>query len=170
MNIFSNHQLGESGDPIPIETAEQHRIAATLMAQQARLYIDIVSHELDPQVYDTPEFVDSIKRLVLKNRHTRVRILIFQPNAVVGRGHRLLNVATTLSSFFELRKPGPEHKDWNGSVFIADETGYVQRFSALRFEGVANFNDKRQSKLLLQEFEEMWSKSQPDPNFRRVML
>ena len=79
-------------------------------------------------------------------------------------------MATTLTSSFELRKPGAEHKDWNGSLFIADQIGYVQRFSADRFEGIANFNDKRQSRLLFQEFEEIWAKSQPDPNFRRVML
>lgn len=170
MNIFFNHQLGEIGDPIPIHTAEHHRVAATLMTQQARLFIDIASRELDPPVYDTPEFVDSIKRMVLQNRHTRVRILIFEPNAVVRRGHRLVDLAITLSSFFELRKPGPEHREWNGSLFIADEAGYVQRFDAARFEGVADFNDKRQAKLLLQEFEEIWAKSQPDPNFRRVML
>ncbi len=170
MNIFFNHQLGEIGEPISIRTAEHHRVAATLMTQQARLYIDIVSRKLDPPVYDTSEFVDSVKRMVLQNKHTKVRILVFEPNAVVRRGHRLLDLATTLSSFFEIRKSGPEHKGWNGSLFIADGVGYVQRYDAGRFEGVANFNDMRQSKLLLQEFEEMWAKSQPDPNFRRVML
>lgn len=170
MNLFEKHQLGESDDPIPIETAEHHRTAATRMTQQARLYIDIISRELDPLVYDTPEFVDSLRRLILENRRSRVRILICDPGTVVRRGHRLLDVAQALSSFIELRKPGPEHKTWNGSLFVADETAYVQRFSAERFEGVANFNDKRHARILTQEFEEMWEKSSPDPNFRRISL
>jgi hypothetical protein len=170
MHTFQEHKLGETEDRVQIETAAHHRLAAIRMAQQARRQIEIVSRDLEPAVYDTPEFVEALKRLALANKRARVRIITFDPQAIVTRGHRLLEVSGVLSSFFELRKGGHEHKDYGGSLFLADAMGYIRRSSSDRYEGELNFRDPRQSRLLLAEFDEMWGKSVPDPNFRRFTI
>ena len=170
MDAFENHKLGETGEKIHIDTAEQHRLAVAKMAQQARVHIDVISRDLEPLVYDTVEFIEALKRLVLGNRRARVRIITFEPQAIVTRGHRLLELAGSLSSFFDLRRAGQEHKDYDGSLFIADALGYIKRSSAERYEGTLNFNDPRESRILLAEFEEMWGKAGPDPNFRKFMI
>src|SRR5690606_9485968 len=155
---------------IPISTVDHHRDAAVRMVRQARYAIEIVSRLLDPLVYDTPDFIDAVTKLVLNNRRARVRILVCDPLAVVRQGHRLPQLAGTLSSFFELRRLGPEHIDFNGSILVADEVGCIVRNSAERYEGTVNFHNPPLAKSLLETFAEMWGRSVLDPNFRRMPL
>jgi hypothetical protein len=138
--------------------------------QQARFNVEIVSRLLDPPVYDTAEFADAITNLILGRRAIKIRILIFDPLAVVQRGHRLVDVAGKLSSFIEMRKPGLEHANFNGSLLMADATGYILRESSERYEGTVNFCDRTVSKNLLEAFEEMWARAEADPNLRRMIL
>jgi len=79
-------------------------------------------------------------------------------------------VVSKLSSFMEIRRAGIEHKDYNSSLLIADGIGYINRQKSERFEARASFNDRRQATLYLNEFEEMWGVSLPDPNFRRIVI
>ncbi|NKB36676.1 MAG: hypothetical protein GKR93_05815 [Gammaproteobacteria bacterium] len=82
----------------------------------------------------------------------------------------LLNLAGSLPSYIEFRKPGKEYAHFNESLFVADSTGYVFRNNAERFEGNVNFSDKRKSKTFMDVFEEMWARSTPDANLRALRL
>jgi len=168
MYSFDDYKLAETSELIEVETREDNHLAVVQLAQQCRRNLEIISRDLDPTIFDTPDFVEAVKLLVLNNRQAQIRILVFEPEAIVHRGHRFINLAENLSSFIELRKPGVEYRDYNVALLIADETGYLHREHAERFEGEVNFNDKRQSKHLLQQFEEMWETASPDPNLRRV--
>ena len=170
MAIFDHLELGKTDEDVAISTAEQQHEAALRMASQARNTIEIISRQLDPPVYDTPPFIDALTRMVLNNRRARIRILVCEPLTVVRYGHRLLDLAGTLSTFFELRRPGPEHRDFNGSILIADDVGCIVRQSAERYEGTVNFFNRRLTRNLLETFGEMWGKSIPDPNLRRMRL
>ena len=170
MQRFDNHKLGETEEDVPIDAPEHHQIAATRMAQQCRRYIDIISRRLDPHAYNTPDFIEAVKQLVLNNRRAQVRIMVLEPEVVRRNGHRLLELAESLPSFIEFRKPVNEYKDFNESLLLADTTGYILRLNAERHEGKVNFNDKRQSKVLLEVFDTMWEKAKPDPNLRRMHL
>ena len=70
----------------------------------------------------------------------------------------------------EIRVPGREHAQFNESLFVADQTGYIYRPNSDRYEGKLNFNDKRASRLLIHEFDEIWEKSRTDPNFKRALI
>lgn len=170
MHTFQDYKLGETEEKVQIDTIAHHRLAATTMAQQARRQIEIISRDLAPAIYDNPEFIDALKQLVLGNKRARVRIITFDTQAIVARGHRLLETSAALTSFFELRRGGPDHKDHNGSLFVADVMGYIRRNNAERYEGELNFKDPRQSRILLAEFDEMWGKAVPDPNLRRFTI
>jgi len=167
---IENHVLGVTDEKIPLETSEDHRRATQRMAAQARRHIAIISHDLDPAIYDTQEFVDAVKQLVLLNRFTHVRILVFDPLSIVKRGHRLFELMLHLTSFIEFRVPGFEHDGFNEALFIADETGYILKTTAERYEGSLNFNDARSARILMKQFDDMWSKARPDPNLKRVSL
>jgi hypothetical protein len=170
MHNIAQHLLGTTDEVVAISTMQHHREAVERMVRQSRHTVEIASRELDPAVFDTPELVDALTNLVLVNRRARVRVLVWDPQTIVRRGHRLLGLAANLSTFFEIRRAGYEHRDFNGALVIADAVGYVQRLSAERYEGTLNFNDRRQAKLLRQEFDGMWSKSTPDSNLRRMVL
>jgi hypothetical protein len=170
MDKFAHLELGKTNETVPIDTVDHHRTAAVRMVQQARFNVEIVSRLLDPPVYDTSEFIDALTRLILERRQVKVRVLVFDPQAVVHRGHRLVELAGNLSSFIELRKPSMEHANFNGSLLMADAKGYILRESAERYEGTVNFHDRTVSKNLLDAFEEMWSRATNDPNLRRMIL
>jgi hypothetical protein len=170
MLSFENHTLGVNDEKIAIESSGDHRLAALRMAQQAKSNIAIISRELDPPVYNTPEFVEAVKQLVLANRHTHLRAMVFEPQIIMKYGHRLVDMMLDLTSFIEFRVPSYEYDDFDESLFVADETGYILRTSAERYEGHVNFNDKRSARILMKKFEEMWEKAKPDPNLKRVIL
>jgi hypothetical protein len=167
---FTTCKLGETSELLPLETSDEHRRAVQQMVQQCRRGIQIISRDLDPAVYDFPEFAEALTRALLEGRRMKVRVLVHDAQSIARHGHRLLDVAARLSSFIEIRKPGPDHKDYNGGMFIADVRGYVTRRTADRYTGAANFNGPREAALLLDEFEEMWQKSTPDANLRKFRI
>ena len=69
-----------------------------------------------------------------------------------------------------MRKPAPEYKKFNEAVLIADEIGYLFRENVERYKGKVNFNSRRESKYLLEVFDDMWEKAKPDPNLRRMHI
>ena len=96
--------------------------------------------------------------------------MVFEPQIIMKYGHRLVDMMLDLTSFIEFRVPSYEYDDFDESLFVADETGYILRTSAERYEGHVNFNDKRSARILMKKFEEMWEKAKPDPNLKRVIL
>ncbi|HMM77551.1 MAG TPA: hypothetical protein PJ986_17740 [Gammaproteobacteria bacterium] len=162
--------LGETDLAFETARAEELRRVLLELAQQARRTIDLVSRHLDPPLCDREDFVDAVKRLVLGSTRARVRILVMDPAPLVGHGHRLLPLVQRLSSYIELRVPGPEHRELNEAWLVADNDGYAHRRFSDRYEATCNFHDPRYATLLSNRFEELWQRAQADPNLRRLHL
>lgn len=171
MNNLDEYILGESTEEaIKVETRQDNADAALALVKQCKLKLDIISHELDPFVYDQAEFVEAVRQLALKGRNVDVRILAFEPALIVRKGHKLVDLAGKISSYVEIRKPSSQYKKFNEAVLIADEVGYLFRESVERYKGTVNFNGRRESKYMLDVFNSMWATSKPDPNFRRMHI
>jgi len=170
MNNFDDYKLGVTGKIIEIENSEDNRLAATCMAQQCTRTLDIISRLLDPPIFNTTGFIEAIRQLVIRYRYTKIRVIVFDPETIVRNGHRLVDLAGSLSSFIEIRKASQQYQDYNESLLIADSVGYIHRKHAERYEATINFNDRRQSQHLQKGFDEMWESAIPDPNLRRVNL
>ncbi|MEQ8231563.1 MAG: acyltransferase [Gammaproteobacteria bacterium] len=155
-----------------VEFAERATLAALsqAMVAQCRRRLDIASRHLDPAVYDDDAFVEAVKQLVLGSRRARVRLFVIDSRPLLSRGHRLIDLAGRLSSFIELRGPAPQHKEFNEALLLADNQGYIHRQFSDRFEGKANFSDRRGVAALAERFDEMWERGTPDPNFRRLHI
>ncbi|MGH8490419.1 MAG: hypothetical protein ACREXS_16525 [Gammaproteobacteria bacterium] len=167
---FQEPTLGQTRVSIKLVTRGDHREAMLRMVTQSRRTIDIVSRHLDPLIFDERDMVDAFKSLALRNRNVKIRILILDPSPPLRRVHRLVELALRLSSFFDLRGPTPEHRDFNESMLIADQKGYVHSRLSDRYEGVANFHAPDVAKELLRRFDELWQTALPDPNLRRLSL
>ena len=170
MHTFDHHELGRTDETVKLELREESQAAITRMAQQCSRSIDIISRDLDPDLFDTAEFLDAVRAMILNNRRARVRLLVMDPKKIVSKGHRMVELARTLSSFIEFRVPSAEHRDFNEMLMVADNTGYLHRLNPDRFEATVNFNDKLVSKHLMLEFDEMWSKSTTDSNLRKLTI
>ena len=171
MHNFADYKLGESSDEVlKIETRQENADATLELVKQCKLKLAIISKELDPYVYDQLDFVEALKNLAISGRNVEIRILVFEPELIVRRGHKVLDLAGKISSYIELLKPSPEYKSFNETVLIADETGYLFRENADRYKGKVNFNSRRESKCMLEVFNDMWETAKPDPNLRRMHI
>ena len=170
MQDLTNFYLGETKNTVTIDSREEFNLASLRMTRQTGRFLDIISRELDPFIFDQKDFVLAVKQLVIGNRHAKVRILLAEPSKIIHRGHRLIDLALDLSSFIELRKHSHENNEFNEGILIADRIGYVHRKNDARYEAKFNFNDLRHSNELLTKFEELWETAKPDPNLRRVTI
>lgn len=169
-NNLERYILGETATPLDLETREDNQLATLHLLRQCRRSLDIVSHELDPSIYDRPEFIGAVKQMILTRRRCRVRIVVFYARAIVQRGHQLLQLAGDLSSFIEIRQASPEQDQYATALLIADGCGYIHRLQWPRYRGSVCFNDRRQAQVLLNEFESLWATAKPDVNLRRLAL
>lgn len=170
MQNIDNYKLGVTSEIIALEEREDNRLAVTNMAQQCSRTLEIISRLLDPPIFDSTDFIDAVRQIIVKNRKPMIRVIVLDPDTIVKHGHRLVNLAGDMSSFIEIRKAHYEHRDYNESLMIADGIGYVHRNNAERYDANVNFNDRRESKHLLKEFEEMWEMATQDPNLRRMTI
>ncbi|MGH8119623.1 MAG: hypothetical protein ACRESK_03305, partial [Gammaproteobacteria bacterium] len=170
MHNFDQYEIGTDSGLLHLETCEENRLAAIAMAQKCGRYLDIVSRLLDPPIFNNPEFIDALRQLIAKKRRPRVRIIVFDPEAIAHHGHLLIAYTGHFGSFIEIRKASEEFNNYNEFLLVADETAWLHRNSASRYEATANFNDRRQSKLYLDTFITMWNLAAPDPNLRQMKL
>lgn len=162
--------LGEPHPPLKVSDRAENLLATLALLRQGRSTVEVVSRHLDPPIYADPSVCEEFKRLVLDNRRARVRILINDPEPIARSGHRLLDLARRLSSFFELRVPHPRHADYNSAFMLVDGTGLVLREFADRYEGQVSFGDRRTGRNLGVLFDEMWDLASPDPRLRQLSL
>lgn len=167
---FQRFVLKREAETVAISSSEECRLAALSMARQAARSIDIVSRQLDAQMYDNADFCDAVAKLITGSHRARVRALLRHTDPVVKHGHRLLALAQRLSSYIELRIPSHEFDEYNSAFLIVDQTGVVYRTLSDTFEGTVSFNDPRKAMELGRQFEAMWQTSRSDVNLRRAHL
>lgn len=167
---FARFVLKRDGGNVTVGSSEECRLAALSMARQAARSIEIVSRQLDPQIYDNQEFCDAVSDLLVGSRRARLRVLVRKTDPILKGGHRLLNLAHRLSSFIEIRVPAREYDDYNAAFLVVDGAGVIYRSLSDRYEGTVNFDDARTAGDLGRQFEEMWQTASRDSSLRRAHL
>jgi hypothetical protein len=167
---FEETRLGESTGALEIDTSAQHRAATVALLRQARRSVEVVSRHLDAAVYDQREVLEAARRMVLASNRARIRILVQDPGPMVRDGHRLHLLATRLPTFIELRVPSPDFKSFNQAFLVADETGYIHRELADRYEGLVDFHDPGRARELRRLFDKIWETAEPDPDLRSLRI
>ena len=167
---FVELRLGVSDIEIELLTRAETRHATELMSAQAQTSLAIISRELDPFLYDTETFIELLSGLCRRNRKARIRFLVQDPTTPVKRGHRLIELGRKLSSCIELRQPHRDYQHCNEAYLIADQCGLIHRSLADRYEGTVNFYNPVGAQRKLDFFTEVWERSEPHPEFRRLYL
>lgn len=166
---LSNARIGEPMK-LRLSEREENRAFGIALVQQASHSLDIVSRELDATLFDNDEFVGAVKDLATSTRKARIRILVQNTDRMVKHGHRLIELARRLTSFIEIRIQGKDYRDFNEAWLIVDNTAWIRRPVADRYEAEIDCSAKR----ILQEsdkaFTAMWEAALPDPNLRRLHI
>jgi predicted GNAT family N-acyltransferase len=163
-------QLGETTQLYQLNTIDDHQIHATSMLRQAKRYLSIFSHNLDPQIFDTPAFIDATKKLAMRSRFSRIRILLQDNTLAVQQGHRLVELAQRLSTAIEIRIPGEEYREHAENFLLVDDVGYLHRKQASNLLGTACYNDRYRVNRMLALFDEAWEFGLPDRELARLHL
>ncbi|MEO1204651.1 MAG: hypothetical protein AAFX10_18255, partial [Pseudomonadota bacterium] len=130
-----------------ISTREEMRQAAVTMAKLAKRRISIFTHDLEPGIYDDPEFLEVVKRLVLSQTYTRIRVLIADPTRAIKNGNNFVHLGRRLNTYIEFRHVREDLRSHAEAFCIADEVGLVYRLQANRWEGIADTHEPSIAKM-----------------------
>lgn len=163
-------QLGQDHDDLVIDSSEDNRQLSALMASQASQQLDIFSRDLDARVYDDTDFVEAVRQLAVQNDRAQIRILVIDPDHATRHGHRLIELARRLTSRMEIRRVHTDYAAFVECYFLADKRGVIHRKLASRYEAIVNFNLPPRAAELTAHFHEIWERSQPEANFKRLYI
>ena len=166
MNELDNLVLGQTDEPVELQSSTDNCEAAIAMIRQTQRSLIIFSRDLDAKIFDDAQLVGVVKDLVLNSRHSRIRIMTRDISRIVSQGHRLVDLYRRVPSYMDIRLPAKEHDNHNSAFVVADRTGVVFRSHADRYEGVANFNDQRMAEELSKIFDTMWEAGSHHPDLR----
>ena len=151
-----------------ISTREEMRQAAVTMAKLAKRRISIFTHDLEPGIYDDPEFLEVVKRLVLSQTYTRIRVLIADPTRAIKNGNNFVHLGRRLNTYIEFRHVREDLRTHAEAFCIADEVGLVYRLQAERWEGIADTHEPSIAKMYGNMFDEIWAASEVEMEFRQL--
>ena len=162
--------LAETAGTLEFSDVRGLRDISAHMLSQARRQLIIFSYDLDARIFDQEPFLNGAKNLALRSRNARIKVLLQNNARVVKEGHRLVELARRLSSTIEVRRPHPDHLQLQENFMLVDDSGFVYRKLAGRYQGVASFHDPLENRRLGESFREMWESSEPDPELRRLYI
>ncbi len=161
-------QAREKGKRWVISTREEMRQAVIEVAREAKRKVSIFTHDLEPGIYDDPEFLEVIKRLVLSQTYSRIRVLIADPTQAIKTGNNFVHLGRRLNTYIEFRHVREDLRTHSESFCIADETALVYRLQANRWEGIADTFEPAVAKLYGKMFDEIWLASEVELEFRQL--
>jgi len=144
------------------------RRAVIDVAREARRRISIYTHDLEPGIYDDPDFLEVIKHLVLSQTYARIRVLIADPTRAIKNGNAFVNLGRRLNTYIEFRHVREDLRTHPESYCIADETALVYRLQASRWEGIADTYEPRVCRHYGSMFDEIWQASEVELEFRQL--
>jgi len=127
---------------------------------RARRELRLFTRDLEPTLYGDPSLVEALKDFATGGRLRHVQLLVLEPERLRAEGHPLLTLTQRLSTVFQLRTPiDPEDRQAAESFLVADETAYLHRPLASRWEGSACLEGPARARALAGAFERRWERA-----------
>lgn len=166
--VQSMEQAREKGDRWVISTKEEMRQAAIEVVRGATRKVSIFTHDLEPGIYDNPEFLEIIKRLVLSQTYARIRVLIADPLRAIKNGNNFVHLGRRLNTYIEFRHVREDLRTHPEAFCIADGTALVYRLQASRWEGITDTYEPNIANVYGKMFDEIWLDSEVELEFRQL--
>lgn len=163
-------QTDRQGERWVLSTRADMREAATRICALAERKVSILTRDLEPGIYDHPDFVEAVKKLILSRRFARVRVLIADPTRAIKNGNRLVTMGRRLNSFIEFRNVHDDFRDRPEAYCIADDQAIALRMDATRWDGMADSCSPPVARTYLQSFDQIWTASEVENEFRNMHL
>ncbi len=145
--------------------------AVAAMATQATRSLSILTSDLEPRLYDREPVLAAIRRLAINLRgQLPVRILLIDAESVVSRGHRLLELARTLTSGVQIRAVPEAFMPRCDFFIVADAKGYCLRRRTDPDHSLIDFAGTATARRLSRAFETIWEQGEVHQGLRRLFL
>jgi hypothetical protein len=146
------------------------RAAVVDVTGVANRTLSIFTHDLEPEVYDHDDFLETLKKFILARSFARVRVLIQDPNRVIKNGSRFVSMGRRLNSYIEFRNVKPEYQGHPEAFFIADEHALVYRARAESWEGMSDTYEPSVARIYLSKFDTLWNACETEPELRQLQV
>jgi hypothetical protein len=153
-----------------LSTLEEVRAAVVEVVRLANRSLSIMTHDLEPAIYDHDDFLETLKRFILARSFARVRVLIVDPNRVIKTGSRFVNMGRRLNSYIEFRDVKPELREHSQAFCIADEHALVYRARAESWDGMSDTYEPAVARIYLNTFDMLWNACEIEPELRLLQL
>jgi hypothetical protein len=153
-----------------LSSLEDVRAAVVEVTGVANRALSIMTHDLEPAIYDHDDFLETVKRFILARSFARVRVLIVDPNRVIKTGSRFVTMGRRLNSYIEFRNCRPELRDQKEAFCIADEHALVYRARAESWNGMSDTYEPAVTRIYLNKFDTLWSACEIEPRIRQLQL
>jgi len=165
-----SEQIKTRGVRQVLATVAEVRAAVVEVTGLATRTLSIFTHDLEPEIYDHDDFLETLKRFILARTFARVRVLIQDPNRVIKNGSRFVSMGRRLNSYIEFRNVRPEFQGHPEAFFIADEHALVYRARAESWEGMSDTHEPAVARIYLSKFETIWSACEIEPQLRQLQI
>jgi len=165
-----NEQVKTRGVRTVLSSVEDVRAAVVEVVGLANRGLSIMTHDLEPQIYDHDDFLETLKRFILARSFARVRVLILDPNRVIKTGSRFVTMGRRLNSYIEFRNVKPEYRTHHEAFCIADEHALVYRARAETWDGMSDTYEPAVARIYLSTFDTIWNACEIEPELRQMQL
>lgn len=146
------------------------RAAVTQVTGVANRTLSILTHDLEPDVYDHDDFLETLKKFILARPFARVRVLILDPARVLLSASRFVAMGRRLNSYIEFRRVLPELSGHPEAFLIADHHALVYRARAETWEGMSGTYEPAVARMYLSKFESLWNACENEPEVRQLQI
>jgi hypothetical protein len=146
------------------------RAAVMQVTSVANRTLSILTHDLEPDVYDHDDFLETLKKFILARTFARVRVLILDPARVLLSASRFVAMGRRLNSYIEFSRVIPELSAHPEAFFIADEHAIVYRARAETWDGISDTYEPAVARMYLSKFESIWNACEIEPEVRQLQM
>jgi hypothetical protein len=154
------------GKRLVLTTRDDVRSAVAELIGYAERGLAILTHDLEPDIYDHAVFLERLKRFILARSFARVRVLIVHPERTMKLGNDFVTMGRRLNSYIEFRNVKPEFRDCHDAFCIADDKAILYRADARRWDGMLA-RDDTVARSYLERFDQLWQNCELETELRQ---
>lgn len=153
-----------------ISSKEEVRAAVVAVTALANRGLAILTPDLEPDIYDHDDFLETLKKFLLARSFARVRVLISDPSRTLKIGNRFVDMGRRLNSYIEFRNIKPEFRHHSEAFCLADDRAIIYRAQGDRWEGMLGLNEPAVAKKYLDVFDELWHACEVATELRQLQV
>jgi len=149
----------------------EHCLEHTLtVIAKARRKLYILSHQLDPLIYDREDVASALSQFARRARDCQLHILVRDTADMLERGHNIARLHQRLPTKVQLRKLVLEPNNQQMGFICADRDLLLYKNDDTKSTGFAHYQAAQEVKTLTDEHLRIWQHATPEPGLRLLHL